>query len=95
MSLIITPGNLALSKMKRSSPRVSLGVKVLMETQIHQLLIYPTVDATVSLNGGTTKDIFLPKGMWTPISISRDFRCIDFVVTSVLAGKVYWQGWVM
>lgn len=73
----------------------SSGVKVLMETQIHQLLIYPTVDATVSLNDGTTKDIFLPKGMWTPISISRDFYCTDFVVTSELAGKVHWQGWVM
>lgn len=73
----------------------SAGVKVLMEMEIRQLLIYPTVDAKVSLNDGTTKDIFLPKNMWTPISISRDFLCTDFVVTSELVGKVHWQGWVI
>lgn len=71
------------------------GVKVAMEMEVHQLLIYPTVDATLSLNGGTTKDIFLPKGIWTPVSISRDFYCTDFVVTSDLTGKVHWQGWVI
>ena len=73
----------------------SSGVKVLMEMEVRQLLIYPTVDATVTLNNSTTKEIFLPKGMWTPISISRDFYCTDFVVTSELAGKIHWQGWVI
>ena len=73
----------------------SSGVKVLMELEVKQLLIFPTVDATVKLNNASTKEIFLPKGMWTPISISRDFFCTDFTVTSVLAGKVHWQGWVI
>jgi hypothetical protein len=73
----------------------STGVKVKMEMEIHQLLLYPTVEAKVTLNGGSTKEIFLPKGMWTPISISRDFLCTDFVVTSDAAGKVHWQGWVI
>lgn len=73
----------------------SSGVKVLMEMEVRQLLLYPTVDATVSLNDGSTKVIFLPKGMWTPVSISRDFFCTDFVVTSDTAGKVHWQGWVI
>ena len=73
----------------------SSGVKVLVEPGVHQILIYPTVDATVSLNNGTTKEVFLPKAMWTPISISRDFFCTDFTVTSELAGKIYWQGWVV
>lgn len=73
----------------------SSGVKVAMEVGVHQILLYPTVDATVSLNGESTKEVFLPKGIWTPISISRDFFCTDFVVKSVSAGKVYWQGWVI
>jgi hypothetical protein len=73
----------------------SSGAKILMEMEVHQILLYPTVDATVSLNGESTKEVFLPKAMWTPISISRDFYCTDFVVKSVTAGKVYWQGWVV
>ena len=73
----------------------SSGVKVEMEMEVHQLLLYPTVDAQLTLNGGTTKPVFLPKGMWTPISISRDFYCTDFVVTSETVGKVHWQGWVV
>lgn len=68
---------------------------VLMETDIRQLLIYPTVDAKVSLNDSTTKEIFLPKGMWTAISISRDFICANFVVTGTAEGKIHWQGWVL
>lgn len=71
------------------------GVKVTMEMEVHQLLIFPTVDAKVTLNEGSTKEIFLPKGLWTPVSISRDFHCTDFTVTSELAGKVHWQGWVI
>ena len=55
----------------------SSGVKVVLELQISQLLIYPTVDAKVSLNDSSTKEIFLPKGMWTPISISRNFSCFN------------------
>lgn len=73
----------------------STGVKVNVELEIRQLLIYPTVDASVSLNNSTTKEVFLPKGMWTPISISRDFLCIDFTVKSVEEGKIHWQGWVI
>lgn len=73
----------------------STGVKVTMETDVRQLLIYPTVDASVSLNDSTTKEIFLPKGMWTPISISRDFLCTNFVVKSEEVGKIHWQGWVI
>lgn len=73
----------------------STGVMVLLEMEIRQLLIYPTVDASVSLNDGTTKEIFLPKGMWTPISISQNFLCANFVVKSEEAGKIYWQGWVI
>ena len=68
---------------------------VLMETDVRQLLIYPTVDAKLSLNQSTTKEIFLPKGMWTPISISRDFICTNFVVTATAEGKIHWQGWVV
>ena len=73
----------------------STGVMVLLEMEIRQLLIYPTVDASVTLNDGDTKSIFLPKGMWTPISISRDFLCANFVITSEEAGKAHWQGWVI
>lgn len=73
----------------------STGVKVNIELEIRQLLIYPTVDAKVSLNDSTTKEIFLPRGMWTPISISRDFLCSNFVITSEEAGKAHWQGWVI
>ena len=73
----------------------SSGVMVLLEIQVSQILIYPTVDASVSLNDGTTKSIFLPAGMWTPISISRDFLCANFVITSEEAGKAHWQGWVI
>ena len=73
----------------------SSGVKVVLELQISQLLIYPTVDAKVSLNDSSTKEIFLPKGMWTPISISRNFLCSNFVVISEEAGRVHWQGWVI
>lgn len=73
----------------------SSGVTVLLEMEIRQLLIYPTVDAVVSLNDDTTKEIFLPKGMWTPIAISRDFLCVNFVVTSEEVGKIHWQGWVV
>ena len=73
----------------------SSGVKVPLEMEIRQLLIYPTVDVSVTLNDGTTKEIFLPKGMWTPIAISRDFLCSNFLVTSEEAGKIHWQGWVV
>lgn len=73
----------------------SSGVMVLLEMQVSQILIYPTVDASVSLNEGTTKSIFLPAGMWTPISISRDYLCTNFVITSEDAGKAHWQGWVI
>lgn len=73
----------------------SSGVKVVLELQISQLLIYPTVDAKVSLNDSSTKEIFLPAGMWTPISISRDYLCTNFVITSEEAGKAHWQGWVI
>ena len=70
-------------------------VTVTLELQVSQLLIYPTVNASVTLNDGTTKSIFLPKEMWTPISISRDFLCTNFVITAEEAGKVHWQGWVI
>lgn len=73
----------------------SSGVTIVPEMQVSQLLIYPTVDAKVSLNDSTTKEIFLPRGMWTPISISRDFLCSNFVITSEEAGKAHWQGWVI
>ena len=73
----------------------STGVKVEIELEVRQLLIYPTVDSFVSLNDSITKEIFLPKGMWTPISISRNFACSNFVVKSEEAGKIYWQGWVI
>ena len=59
----------------------SSGVMVLLEMEIRQLLIYPTVDASVTLNDGDTKSIFLPAGMWTPISISRDYLSTNFVIT--------------
>lgn len=73
----------------------STGAKIEVELEIFQLLIYPTVDSFVSLNDSTTKEIFLPKNMWTPISISRNFACKNFTVTSQETGKIYWQGWVM
>lgn len=71
------------------------GVKIEVELEIFQLLIYPTVDSFVSLNDSTTKEIFLPKNMWTPISISRNFACKNFIVKSQEAGEIYWQGWVI
>jgi len=70
-------------------------VKIEVESGVTQLLIYPTVDASVSLNDKITKEIFLPKNMWTPISISRNFACTNFVVTAQATGKMYWQGWVV
>ncbi len=73
----------------------STGAMVLLEMEISQLLIYPTVNASVTLNEGDTKSIFLPAGMWTPISISRDYLCTNFVITSEEAGKAHWQGWVI
>lgn len=71
------------------------GNKIQLEMDISQLLIYPTVDSFVSLNDSTTKEIFLPKNMWTPISISRNFACKNFTVKSQETGKIYWQGWVI
>ena len=71
----------------------SEGVKVDIGLDVRQLLIYPMVDSFVSLNG-STKEIFLPKNMWTPITISKSWVLENFTVKSQEAGKVYWQGWV-
>jgi hypothetical protein len=60
------------------------------DSQLQQLLIYPTVECTVKI-GDSTKEIFLPKDVWTPISV----LCAKFTIKGSASGKVYWQGWVV
>lgn len=72
----------------------SVGVKVGLELEVRQLLIYPTVDSFVTLND-FTKQIFLPKNMWTPITVSNSWVLGSFTVISQEAGKIHWQGWVV
>lgn len=78
-----------------SVPIDSSGVTVPVDFGVYQLLVYPTVDAKLTLNDGATKEVFLPANMWTPIVISRDYNCVNFVLTAEEAGLAHWQGWVM
>ena len=73
----------------------SSGVKVELSGTIRQILVYPTVDAQISLNDSSTDSVFLPSGMWTPVSVSIDYNVRNFTVTSNESGKVHWQGWVI
>ena len=59
------------------------------EFQIDDLLIYPLVNFTVKI-GDSEKGIFLPKEIWTPISVT----CSKFRITGIAEGTVHWQGWV-
>jgi hypothetical protein len=68
----------------------STPVVVEPEEQLQQLLLYPTVDCFVKI-GDSTKEIFVPKTTWTPVSV----LCEQFTLRTEGTGKVYWQGWVI
>jgi hypothetical protein len=54
-------------------------------------MINPLVASTVKLND-SEKEIYLPAGVWTPISVLTDSFTIKTVSES---GKIYWQGWIL
>ena len=62
-----------------------------LNSSVGQLLIHPLVDATVKLND-SDKEIYLPAGTWTPISVLTDSFTIK---TNSESGKIYWQGWIL
>ena len=65
------------------------GQTVSPENKLAQLLIYPREDCKLTING-SDKWIFLPKEMWSPISI----LCDTFNVATIAGtGDVFWQGW--
>ena len=65
-------------------------ITTVFDQEIPQILLYPTVDAFIKLNG-STKEIFLPALSWTPVSV----LCSQVTITATESGKVYWQGWFM
>jgi len=69
----------------------TIEVVVTPSDRLAQLLVYPTVESSVKLNG-STKTIYLPANTWTPISILTN----SFIIkTNEEAGKIYWQGWYL
>jgi len=64
-----------------------------MDIAVRQLLIYPTENCFVTLNG-STKEIFVPKNMWTPICVSSYYLCYSFTIKTETTCTAYWQGWV-
>ena len=60
-----------------------------LAAQVQQLFFYPKVDCFVKING-STKEIFVPKDIWTPILLRVDSILIK---ASTTGGTVYWQGW--
>jgi hypothetical protein len=66
-------------------------VEVTPSETVAQLMINPLVASTVKLND-SEKEIYLPAGVWTPISVLTDSFTIKTVSES---GKIYWQGWIL
>jgi hypothetical protein len=66
-------------------------VEVTLDDRLSQLLIHPLVASTVKLND-SEKEIYLPAGVWTPISVLTDSFTIKTISES---GKIYWQGWIL
>lgn len=66
-------------------------VEVTPYETVAQLMINPLVASTVKLND-SEKEIYLPAGVWTPISVLTDSFTIKTVSES---GKIYWQGWIL
>ena len=71
----------------------NIFTNVTLDMVIRQLLIYPTEDCFVTLNE-STKEIFVPKNMWTPICVSSYFLCSSFAIKTETTCTAYWQGWV-
>lgn len=64
---------------------------VTLSQQIVQLLVYPTVESSIKLDD-STKSIYLPANVWTPISVV----CDSFKIKTLSEdNKIYWQGWVL
>jgi hypothetical protein len=66
-------------------------VEITPSETVAQLMINPLVASTVKLND-SEKEIYLPAGVWTPISVLTDSFTIKTVSES---GKIYWQGWIL
>jgi len=65
--------------------------EIVLAQEIQQLFIYPKVDCLIKING-STKEIFLPKEIWTPILL----RITSMTIKGVSeGGTVYWQGWFL
>lgn len=59
--------------------------------QVQQLLLYPTTACKVKI-GASTKEIFVPKDTWTPISVVTE----EFSVVAIEGtGTLHWQGWIL
>ncbi|HKL43238.1 MAG TPA: hypothetical protein VJ962_11710 [Clostridia bacterium] len=68
-----------------------LVADVSLDNKVAQLLVYPTTDSSIKLNG-SDKEIYLPANSWTPISVGTE----SFNVKALEeAGIVYWQGWYL
>lgn len=70
---------------------VSGEVVVTPAQTVVQVLLFPTEDASVKLND-SEKWIFLPAGMWTPISIPTETFTVKVLAGS---GDIHWQGWFL
>lgn len=66
------------------------SAEVELDVQAQQLLLYPTEECFVKLNA-SEKEIYVPKGSWTPVSVLVD----SFTIRATAACTVHWQGWVL